>query len=168
VRSRIMVRVSSKLDILLSRDLYRASFKRALERGGMDSSAQALNDLTGLRQFMTGNGLFVFFDAPGLPIYIAVMFMFHPWYGWMAIVCAIILVIFAILNEKMTGATLAAANKENIAASLYTNKNLRNAEVIESMGMLNTLIDRWAHRQKKVLTLQSIASDKGGLVANIS
>ena len=168
VRSRIMVRVSSKLDILLSRDLYRASFKRALDSGGMDSSAQALNDLTGLRQFMTGNGLFAFFDAPWLPIYIAVMFMFHPWYGWMAIVCAIILVIFAILNEKMTGATLAAANKENIAASLYTNKNLRNAEVIESMGMLNTLIDRWAHRQKKVLTLQSIASDKGGLMANIS
>ena len=168
VRSRIMVRVSSKLDILLSRDLYRASFKRALDSGGMDSSAQALNDLTGLRQFMTGNGLFAFFDAPWLPIYIAVMFMFHPWYGWMAIVCAIILVIFAILNEKMTGSTLAAANKENIAASLYTNKNLGNAEVIESMGMLNTLIDRWAQRQKKVLTLQSIASDKGGLMSNIS
>lgn len=168
VRSRIMVRVSSKLDILLSRDLYRASFKRALDSGGMDSSAQALNDLTGLRQFMTGNGLFAFFDAPWLPIYIAVMFMFHPWYGWMAIICAIILVIFAILNEKMTGSTLAAANKENIAASLYTNKNLRNAEVIESMGMLNTLIDRWAQRQKKVLTLQSIASEKGGLMSNIS
>ncbi|MEB0041512.1 type I secretion system permease/ATPase [Pseudomonas sp. MH10] len=168
VRSRIMVRVSTKLDILLSRDLYRASFKRALVSGGMDSSAQALNDLTGLRQFMTGNGLFAFFDAPWLPIYIAVMFMFHPWYGWMAIVCSIILVCFAILNEKMTGATLAVANKENIAASLYTNKNLRNAEVIESMGMLNTLIGRWAHRQKKVLVLQSIASDKGGLMTNIS
>lgn len=168
VRSRIMVRVSSKLDILLSRDLYRASFKRALDSGGMDSSAQALNDLTGLRQFMTGNGLFAFFDAPWLPIYIAVMFMFHPWYGWMAIGCAIILLVFAVLNERLTGSTLAAANKENIAASLYTNKNLRNAEVIESMGMLNTLIDRWAQRQRKVLVLQSIASDKGGLMANIS
>ena len=168
VRSRIMVRVSTKLDILLSRDLYRASFKRALDSGGMDSSAQALNDLTGLRQFMSGNGLFAFFDAPWLPIYIAVMFMFHPWYGWMAIICAVILVIFAILNERMTGATLAAANKENIAASLYTNKNLRNAEVIESMGMLNTLINRWANRQKNVLILQSIASDNGGLMSNIS
>lgn len=168
VRSRIMVRVSTKLDILLSRNLYRASFKRALDSGGMDASAQALNDLTGLRQFMTGNGLFAFFDAPWLPIYIAVMFMFHPWFGWMAIACAIILVFFAVLNEKFTGATLAEANKENIAASLYTSKNLRNAEVIESMGMLNTLIDRWAKRQKKVLSLQSDASDKGGVMANVS
>lgn len=168
VRSRIMVRVSTKLDILLSRNLYRASFKRALESGGMDASAQAMNDLTGLRQFMTGTGLFAFFDAPWLPIYIAVMFMFHPWFGWMAIGCAIILTILALVNERLTGKPLAAANKENIAASLYTSKNLRNAEVIESMGMLDTLINRWAQRQKKVLILQSVASDKGGAMTNVS
>ncbi|MBI6556895.1 type I secretion system permease/ATPase [Pseudomonas veronii] len=168
VRSRIMVRVSTKLDVLLSRDVYRASFKRALDSGGMDASAQSLNDLTGLRQFMTGNGLFAFFDAPWLPIYIAVMFMFHPWYGWVAIGSAIILLCLAALNEKMTGKALAEANKENIGANLYTTKNLRNAEVIESMGMLNTLIHRWSARQKNVLMLQSVASDKGGAIASIS
>ena len=168
VRSRIMVRVSTKLDVLLSRSVYRASFKRALDSGGMDASAQPLNDLTGLRQFMTGNGLFAFFDAPWLPIYIAVMFMFHPWYGWVAIGSAIILLILAALNEKMTGKALAEANKENLGASLYTSKNLRNAEVIESMGMLNTLIHRWSGRQKNVLMLQSVASDKGGAIAAIS
>lgn len=168
VRSRIMVRVSTKLDVLLSRSVYRASFKRALDSGGMDASAQPLNDLTGLRQFMTGNGLFAFFDAPWLPIYIAVMFMFHPWYGWVAIGSAIILLCLAALNEKMTGKALAEANKENISANLYTTKNLRNAEVIESMGMLNTLIHRWSGRQKNVLMLQSVASDKGGAIASIS
>ena len=168
VRSRIMVRVSTKLDVLLSRSVYRASFKRALDSGGMDASAQPLNDLTGLRQFMTGNGLFAFFDAPWLPIYIAVMFMFHPWYGWVAVGSAIILLILAALNEKMTGKALAEANKENLGANLYTSKNLRNAEVIESMGMLNTLIHRWSGRQKNVLMLQSVASDKGGAIAAIS
>ena len=168
VRSRMMVRVSTKLDVLLSRDVYRASFKRALDSGGMDASAQSLNDLTGLRQFMTGNGLFAFFDAPWLPIYIAVMFMFHPWYGWVALGSAIILLCLAALNEKMTGKALAEANKENISANLYTTKNLRNAEVIESMGMLNTLIHRWSARQKNVLMLQSGASDKGGAIASIS
>lgn len=168
VRSRIMVRVSTKLDVLLSRSVYRASFKRALDSGGMDASAQSLNDLTGLRQFMTGNGLFAFFDAPWLPIYIAVMFMFHPWYGWVAVGSAIILLILAALNEKMTGKALAEANKENLGANLYTSKNLRNAEVIESMGMLNTLIHRWSGRQKNVLMLQSVASDKGGAIAAIS
>nr|WP_313402408.1 type I secretion system permease/ATPase [Pseudomonas sp.] len=167
-RSRVMVRVSTKLDVMLSRQVYRASFKRALDSGGMDASAQPLNDLTGLRQFLTSNGLFAFFDAPWLPIYIAVMFLFHPWFGWLAIASAIILLLLAFANEKLTGKALAEANKQNIAASLYTTKNLRNAEVIESMGMLETLMARWAQRQKKVLLLQSLASDSGGTVSSIS
>jgi ATP-binding cassette subfamily C protein EexD len=168
VRSRIMIRVSTRLDVLLSRDVYRASFKRALDSGGLDASAQPLNDLTGLRQFMTGNGLFAFFDAPWLPIYVAVMFLFHPWYGWTAIGCALVLLFLAYINEKATSKTLAMANKESIGASLYTTKNLRNAEVIESMGMLNSLMNRWSQRQKKVLLLQSQASDKGGIITSMS
>ncbi len=168
VRSRIMVRLSTKLDVLLSRDVYKASFKRALDSGGMDASAQPLNDLTGLRQFLTGNGLFAFFDAPWLPVYIGVMFLFHPWFGWVAIASAIVLLCLAAVNEKLTGKSIAEANKQNIAASLYTTKNLRNAEVIESMGMLHTLMGRWGQRQKKVLQLQSEASDNGGLVSNLS
>lgn len=168
IRSRIMVRVSAKLEVLLSRDVYRASFKRALASGGMDASAQPLSDLTGLRQFLTGNGLFAFFDAPWLPVYIGVMFFFHPWYGWVAVASAIVLLCLAIVNEKLTGAALAEANKQNISASLYTAKNLRNAEVIESMGMLQSLMERWALRQKKVLLLQSQASDRGGLITSIS
>ncbi|MCQ4254411.1 type I secretion system permease/ATPase [Stutzerimonas stutzeri] len=167
-RSRIMVRLSTKLDVMLSRDVYRASFKRALDSGGMDASAQPLNDLTGLRQFLTGNGLFAFFDTPWLPVYIGVMFLFHPWYGWIAIASALILLCLAAVNEKLTGRALAEANKQNIAASLYTTKNLRNAEVIESMGMLSTLMERWGARQKKVLALQSIASDKGGMITSLS
>ncbi|QPL33631.1 type I secretion system permease/ATPase [Pseudomonas fragi] len=167
-RSRIMVRVSNRLDMLLSRQVYKASFKRALESGGMDASAQPLNDLTGLRQFLSGNGLFAFFDAPWLPIYIAVMFMFHPWFGWVATGSALLLLVLTFINERLTGPTLAQANKEHIGASLYTTKNLRNAEVIESMGMLETLMERWWNRQKNVLMLQSRASDKGAMISTLS
>lgn len=167
-RSRIMVRLSNRLDMLLSRQVYKASFKRALESGGIDASAQPLNDLTGLRQFLSGNGLFAFFDAPWLPIYIAVMFMFHPWFGWVATGSALLLLVLAFINERLTGPTLAQANKEHIGASLYTTKNLRNAEVIESMGMLETLMERWWNRQKNVLMLQSRASDKGAMISTLS
>ncbi|WLI15299.1 MULTISPECIES: type I secretion system permease/ATPase [Pseudomonas] len=168
IRSRIMVRVSTRLDVLLSRQVYKASFKRALDSGGMDASAQSLNDLTGLRQFLSGNGLFAFFDAPWLPIYIAVMFMFHPWFGWVATGSALLLLLLAFINERLTGPTLAQANKEHIGATLYTTKNLRNAEVIESMGMLETLMDRWGLRQRNVLLLQAQASDRGAIVSTLS
>ncbi|ENB9665933.1 type I secretion system permease/ATPase [Pseudomonas putida] len=168
VRSRIMVRVSTRLDVLLSHSAYEASFKVALESGGMDASAQPLRDLTGLRQFMAGNGLFAFFDAPWVPIYIAVLFMFHPWYGWASIGCAVILLLLSYVNEKSTGKLLAEANRQNIGATLDIAKNLRNADAIESMGMLDSLITRWSWRHKSVLLLQSRASDRSGVITTIS
>ncbi|MCK9736536.1 type I secretion system permease/ATPase [Pseudomonas syringae] len=168
VRSRIMVRISNKLDVLLSRDVYQASFRKALRSGGMDASAQSLNDLTSLRQFLTGNGLFAFFDAPWLPIYTAVMFIFHPWFGWMTVGSAIVLVVLAYLNHRFTGKALTEANQQSLSANLLTTKNLRNAEVIESMGMLDTLMARWGKRQRRVLVLQSDASDKSGTISSIS
>ena len=168
VRSRIMVRISNRLDVMLSRDVYRASFKRALTSGGADATAQSLNDLTSLRQFFTGPGLFAFFDAPWFPIYTIVMFLFHPWFGWMTLACGAVLTILAVVNHRMTGSALASANKQNVASNVVTTKTLRNAEVIESMGMLETLMNRWAKRQRHIMMLQSEASDKGGVVSSTS
>lgn len=79
-----------------------------------------------------------------------------------------ILLALAIINEQSTGKVLAAANKESIGSTLQTNKNLRNAEVIESMGMLDSLMSRWSLRHKKVLLLQSRASDRSGIITSIS
>ncbi|SFW29883.1 MULTISPECIES: type I secretion system permease/ATPase [Pseudomonas] len=168
VRSRIMVRISTRLDTLLSQRLFDASFKQALNTSGMNATAQPLSDLNGLRQFLTGNGLFAFFDAPWIPIYLAVMFMFHSWYGWMGIVSAVLLGALAFANEKLTHSPLQAANREQMAATAFTNKSLRNAEVVESMGMLASLREHWSGRTHKILALQSLASDRAATMTSVS
>lgn len=168
VRSRIMVRVSTRLDTLLGPRLYDASFKLARDSGGMQASAQPLSDLTGLRQFLTGNGLFAFFDAPWLPIYLAVMFIFHPWFGWVGVFSALLLAALALANEKLTHGVLEEANREHLAATAFTNKSLRNAEVVESMGMLPRIRARWQARADQVLLLQGLASDRAGVIAALS
>ncbi|GGM22278.1 peptidase [Pseudomonas asuensis] len=168
VRSRILVRVSTRLDLMLNERLYDASFKQALYSGGAKASAQPLNDLTGLRQFLTSNGLFAFFDAPWLPIYVGVMFFFHPWYGWLAVLGAAVLLVLAIINERLTSKPLADANRENISATSFTSKSLRNAEVVASMGMLPNLFSLWRKKNNTVLALQATASEHGGAFSNAS
>jgi ATP-binding cassette subfamily C protein EexD len=168
VRSQILVRVSTRLETLLNQRLYQVAFKQSLFSAGQRATSQPLDDLTSLRQFMTGNGLFAFFDAPWMPIYIAVMFLFHPWYGWAAVFTAIVLIIIAIINEKATNSMLSEANAKAISGRALLNMNLRNAEVIESMGMLENIRRRWQGNSNLVLDLQSRASSKAGLIASLS
>ncbi|WP_312602495.1 MULTISPECIES: type I secretion system permease/ATPase [Pseudomonas] len=168
VRSRILIRISTRLDLMLGQRLFNASFKQALYSGGNLASAQPLSDLTGLRQFMTGNGLFAFFDAPWLPIYVGIMFYFHFWFGCLTVIGAVILVLLAFVNEKVTSKKLAEANQENSSANIFTTKSLRNAEVVASMGMLPNLLKRWRQKSYKVLALQARASELGGGISNLS
>jgi len=168
VRSQILVRISIKLETLLNKRLFQVAFKQALYTGGQKATSQPLDDLTGLRQFMTGNGLFAFFDVPWMPIYIAVMFIFHPWYGWAAIFTAIILACLAFITEKSTGEALTEANGQAIVNRGMVNKNLRNAEVIDSMGMLENIRLRWLKGAVKTLDLQASASSRAGLLAGLS
>ena len=167
-RTQIMIATGNKLDNLLNTRIYNALFAKTLAGGGRTASAQPLNDLQMLRQFLTGPGLFAFFDAPWLPIYILVLFLFHPFFGAVAIFSALILTGFALWNEHATKADLENASRESMAAQQLTQANLRNAEVIEAMGMLPQVRDRWRLKQASHLALQSRASAKGGLITALS
>lgn len=167
VRSQILVRVSARLEILLNERVFGIAYKQALYSGGR-ATAQPLDDLTSLRQFLTGNGLFAFFDAPWMPFYIALMFAFHSWYGWFSVITSVILILIAIVNEQATAEMLAEANKVASLGRAQVNRNLRNAEVIEAMGMLRSVRNRWATTSNQVLILQSIVSSRAGLIAAVS
>jgi ATP-binding cassette subfamily C protein EexD len=168
VRSQILVKVSSRLELLLNKRLFQVAFKQSLYSGGQRATTQPLDDLTGLRQFLTGNGLFAFFDAPWMPVYLALLFMFHPWFGWFSIITAILLGIVAAVTEKATTKILGEANNVAMATRGALGRNLRNAEVIESMGMLGKIRERWMVGAVKVLELQAIASSRAGLLTALS
>ncbi len=167
VRSRILVRVSNQMDQYLSQRVYSAMFELGV-RSPNQRTSQPLSDLTSLRQFMTGNGLFAFFDAPWLPIYIGILFLFHPAFGWFALGAAIILTIVAIFNEKMTKKSLTEANGENVKAQSLATSNLRNSEVLHAMGMLPNIMGRWYKQHQTFLEKQTTASDKAGIFSNLS
>lgn len=167
VRSRILVRVSNQMDRYLSQRIYSAMFKLGIKAPDQ-RSPQALSDFTTLRQFMTGNGLFAFFDAPWLPIYIALMFIFHPAFGWFTICAAIILFAVAIFNERLTKKAMEEANGENVKAQNLASSNIRNTEVLHALGMLPSIMSRWYQQHQSFLIKQTEASDVAGTFANIS
>jgi ATP-binding cassette subfamily C protein EexD len=168
VRSQILVKVSGRLEMLLNKRLFKIAFKQSLYSSGQRASTQPLDDLTGLRQFLTGNGLFAFFDAPWMPVYLGMLFLFHPWYGWFSVVTAILLYIVSAVTERSTTHILSEANNISMATRGALGRNLRNAEVIESMGMLDRIRQRWMVGAIKVLELQAVASSRVGLLTALS
>ena len=168
VRSMILISASNRIEKNLRQRVSDATFKRALLSGGMVSNAQPLSDLSGLRQFLTGNGLFAFFDAPWFPIYVAVMFMFHPWFGVSAILSGIVMVVLAFVNEKVTGKKMKDANSQANQVSAQVGGSLRNAEVIAAMGMADDIRKRQEHNSDKVLLLQTDASKWAGVLTSLS
>ena len=168
VRSRILIGASNRLEQLLRKRVSDATFKRALITGGLISNAQPLSDLTSLRQFMTGNGLFAFFDAPWFPIYIFVMFSFHPWFGVAGILAGAVMVVLAIANNSATDALLKEANEKSNQATSRFQSSLRNSEVVAALGMSEDVAKSQNKLSDEVLEKQTEASQKAAALNGLS
>lgn len=167
VRSFVLIRVGAQLDMTMNKRIYTAAFEQNLKRAG-GNAGQALQDLTAIRQFLTGQGLFAFFDAPWFPIYLAVIFLFSPLLGLFALTGTVVLVVLAFVNEAVSKKPLEEANAMAVASSNLATNNLRNAEVIAAMGMLPNLISRWFKLHSRFLQLQAEASEKTGTIGAIT
>ena len=146
-RSRVLVRAGMRLDDILGTRIFNASFEAYLGSSGA-SPARAFGDLIQVRQFLTGQGIFAFFDAPWAPIYIAVTFFLHPWLGVLAIIFACVQVALAWFGHRHTVEPAEAATKASADVNVYLQGKLRNSEVLESMGMVENLRHRWRERHQ--------------------
>ncbi|CAM3999287.1 type I secretion system permease/ATPase [Kerstersia gyiorum] len=157
VRSLVVLRLGTGFDRQLAPRVYDAAFSANLRTGKLNA-AQPLEDLQQLRQFATGQSLFALFDAPWFPVYVLVMFYFHPALGWFALGGTVLLMCVAWINERVSRPHLQRAGELAIASRRDAGANLRNAEAIAGMGMLANLRRRWAGQHLGYVREQNLAS----------
>lgn len=157
--SRQMQEAGRALDERLSARVFSASFAASLRRlpGG---SVQPLNDLRALRDFLSSPVLKAVMESPVSLVLLVAIFLMDPWLGWSATAGAVVQVGIAWLNERGTRAPLADASRVAQSAQQYADSSLRNAQVIEAMGMLKSIHRRWLERQREFLDLQALASSR--------
>ncbi|MGS4820549.1 type I secretion system permease/ATPase [Raoultella terrigena] len=166
-RSMVVIRIGAQLDMRLNSRIYTAAYEENLKNKSADAG-HMLNDLTNVRQFLTGNALFAFFDVPWFPIYLLVIFLFNPWLGLFALVGSLILVALAIINEMVSKKPLSEASKLALQSGSLASTNLRNAEVIEALGMLPNIKGRWYDLHQRFLNSQRIASERATSIASVT
>jgi ABC-type protease/lipase transport system fused ATPase/permease subunit len=155
VRSRLFVRVSVWLNARLSGDILKNSITSALGGAGR-SSVRGLRDLEAVRAFATGAGVFPLLDAPWVPLFLGVMFLLHPVVGWIATAGTVILFGMALLNEYATRPLLDRASGASNQSIHRAEAAVRNADVIEAMGMAPNLVGRWNTDNEEAIRLQAM------------
>lgn len=164
IRSRVLVRVSSKMDQTLGSKVFDAIFSLNL-RAPAANRSQSLRDLDTVRQFVTSQGPFAFFDAPWAPVFIGIVCLMHPLLGLVALGGAAVLFSLAWATEVVTKKPLSEANGHGLRAQAFAEASLKNSEVLAAMGMLPGIRRRWRVNQDKAMLLQSVASDNAGFIS---
>lgn len=162
-RSRVLVRVGSRLDEALRGPLFHTMVYARLQSRAT-STAQPLRDLEAVRVFLTGNGLLALFDAPWTPIFLVVIFFFHPWLGGIALAGTVLLFSVALAGELATKKLLRESGQRGAEAHGFAEASTRNAEVIHALGMLANVRRHWLDRHGDNLALQAAASERAGLL----
>ncbi|MDD5104208.1 MAG: type I secretion system permease/ATPase [Desulfuromonadaceae bacterium] len=167
VRSRLLVRANNAIDAQLAPFLLRKMAEGATSPEGNQYSS-GLKDLNSIKSFLTGPGIMALFDAPWMPIAMIILWYMHFYLFLVALAGTVLMVGLTILNELLTRKPMEDANMASRAAGRHVEVSLRNAEVVNAMGMLKGIAGRWAGLNDRVIALQSRASRRAGTVSGVT
>ena len=167
VRGFAFVRVSRWIDRRIGPLLLSAIVVDALDRSKVGST-QVLRQLAVLRSFLTGPGMLTMLDMPWVPVFLVIIFYINAPMGLAAIGGAIVMLVLGILNDRVTRPALAEAQNHSVSAYQSADSAVRNAAVIESMGMRQAILKRYHAANEQVLDLQGRASDRAAIFLAIS
>jgi len=166
VRTRVLTTANNAIDAMLAPYV----LKKMLEGAASPENnvySYALNDLRTVRTFVTG-GVIQTFDIPWLPIYMVLLYLMNPVLFQLLLAGSVIMIALAFASEYLTKRSLAQANEASRLAARFVDSALKNAEVVNAMGMVPSLTRRWARLNDRVITLQTGASNRAGGITGVT
>lgn len=160
-RSRILTAAAHQVEVGLRSRLFSVTFEAALKRQA-SGTVQPFNDLKTLRDVIHSPAIAAILDVPAALLCMVLLYLMSPWLGLIALLGAALQTTMLWLTERRTMPQLAQATQASILAQRHASGSLRNAQVIESMGMLPNVHERWMRLQRQFLVKQAEASDYAG------
>jgi ABC-type protease/lipase transport system fused ATPase/permease subunit len=167
VRSRILINFGSQIDEESKGKVFECLFKYGPEGKSLGSS-QGIRDLETVRQFFSGNSLFVFYDAPWVPLFIGLIFIIHPLLGTVSLIGSVVIFLIAIATEFSSRKILKEAANYAVQSSIFAESSLRNSDVLHAMGMIQNVTQRWQEIHNPMVDLQAKANSRVGILVGFS
>jgi ATP-binding cassette, subfamily C, bacterial PrsD len=144
LRTRMLSRVGSLFDASLQEPIHVALATLPLKGARPMLAQQPLRDLDQIRAFLSGIGPTAFLDMPWMPMFLIVLFLFHPVIGMTASVGASAIVAMTLLTERRSRGAAKTAMECSAHRQVLADATRRNAEVIRALGMTGRLTARWS------------------------
>lgn len=157
LRARILSRAAMRLNHEVGPATFRAWLRPAPQ--GERSQTLPLRDLELVRAFLSGPAMGGIFDLPWMPLYLAILFLIHPLLGWLTVGGAVIGLAVALINNALTKGATERAMMAEAQSRGFADQGLRQAEMIEAMGMQADVTARWRELQGAGLAVGQGASD---------
>ncbi len=161
VRGRVLARIGARFQAKLDRRVFAAAIEDAATRD-RGAAGGGVRDLETVQRFLASPVLGAFFDLPFTPIFIAGIFIFHQWLGWLAVGGGLVLVLLTVLNQLTTKEPQLAANQATAHADIMSERLKSDADMVQSLGMRGAAFNRWQQVRGKSLGLSLKASDAAG------
>jgi len=168
VRGRIMARIGARFQDRLDRRVFQASLRRLQLAPGDPAAVAAQRDLEAVQRLWASPVLIAIFDIPWTPLFIAAIFIFHPWLGWLAVSGGVILIAFTILNQHITKTPVHRANMATLHAERMADNLKSEAEIVQALGMSSAGFDRWQKARGYALAQSISAADLGGSFSTLT
>ncbi len=167
IRSRMMIRISLRVDWDIAGRTFDAAFRRHAARKAIDVY-QALNDVMTLRQFLTGAPMLALMSAPYAVVFIGIGWLMHPYLALFIAVATLLQLFAAYSTSRVTTPALREANSASARAQRLAVQSVRHADAALALGMLPAIRKRWFSLHQRFLGLQVNASESAGLLGGFT
>jgi PrtD family type I secretion system ABC transporter len=167
VRARLLAACGVVLDRRLGPQVLEGLLAQTARLSGAEH-LNGLRDVATLRNFLVGAGVVALFDAPWLPLFLLLIYLFHPVLGAVALGGAVLMLALAVLNERLTHAPLEQVLAAGRRAGRFVDAAAGNAETVNALGMQSAVTRRWQSLNEAALGEQALASGLGATFAGLT
>ncbi len=168
LRGRILANAGARFQALLDGRVFEGVMRRSLAPAERAKPAAAMRDLESIQQFLASGAPNAFFDAPWVPIYLGIIFLFHPLLGLMGVAASIFLFFIAFLNQLMTAEPEIQSRSASAESEKFSESVRREAEIIRGLGMGEAVRGKWGGMRGKALEAQMRHSSRAGFFQTFS